>query len=514
MKGGSFTNTSGTVHTAEQILEKFVGLYFQKTSLAFPNPTDIYNVIKKYTIDNDCKVIKAEEWFKSENNFILETLSYESIEETIYTTLRKKNPTNTFFSFYSPSYIFLEAYGKPEIPADHPVLKKEEGKWKLYVNSNGSQKFTGITEEAALDPKDAIFKIIKRTAKFPKERWANFISGIKSPEQPYNFLGRKKEDNQIDTNPESYGFVHPKLIFKLDTNVGEDDVSLRVFYAEKVNENEWKFHPHNMLNFLPNTSDTQTFKTLFTTIQAKLREINSGNSYNIVPDKFYHIHVSSVANEQTILLTIHGLYENFKHSTGLFSKYKYKVPGTETIKNLERKNDPSDTIKNSNSLWEQKFPPNANTERVKDAYRGYSKKHNAYILLKEDGTSNIYTLSDTNQNGNPFFASSPDPNSIHFALSEAAFGKVKYDINHMEGKGVILTITSDKCLAFCDESCWGSKNCTTYKTPARKIKNFYLQNPTAETINSLRNWSLRGGRRKTKRKQGKKGRKSRKVSRK
>jgi hypothetical protein len=512
MKGGSFTNTSGVVHKAEDILEKFVGLYFQKTSIAFTNPTDIYNVLKKYAIDNDCKVSKAVDWFKSENNFILETLNYETIEERIYTTLRKKNPTNTMFSFYSPSYVFNEKAGKPEFPADHPIIKKEDGKWKLYVNSSGGQVFIGMSEDATLDPKDAIIKIIKEKAKFPEPRWANFISGIKGPTERISFLGRKKDDNTIDTNPESYGFVHPKLIFNLKNDPGDEDVDLNVYYAEKVNDNEWKFHPHNMLNFLPNTVDTELFKSIFSSIKAKLEEINRANIYNLVPDKFYHIHVSTVANESTILLTIHGLFENFKHSSGEFNEYNYKVPGTEKQKHLARKNDLEGIIKGS--LWETIFPKNQSNEAKKDRYREYSKKHNAYILLKEDGTSSIYTLSNTNQKGNPFFGSSPNPDMVHFALSEAVFGKVKYDINHMEGKGVILTITSDKCSAFCDESCWGLKNCKTYKTPARKIKNFYLQNPTAGTINSLRNWSLRGGIRKTKRKQGKKRRKSRKDSRK
>jgi hypothetical protein len=459
-KGGNLRLPGGEVLTAEQILDKHVGVFFNKNPIQISE--EVVNTVRKYlnaftpqqdTPENTKKTLVYNLFLKNadrQNKYALHPLNFDIIENLIYATTSPSGERNIdgepIFKLDSPVYEFKIRVDADGIDAFRPVIKKErvagQEYWKLYVTNQQTNELvpTPIKVDGRLSGKDAIFKITE-FAKFKSK--PQYLSGVQSPDGVVNidtieknYLEQKIRNNEMADN----------LLFDIKPS-GDNTFKYRVVYGEEVNRDEWKFHPHNFLNFLPKMDDQEKFKVLYTNIVDGMSKISSlCRKLANVPGAFYHIHVSLIPNEETILLTIHGLVEEFKARgtwDSILEKHTYKNSTGKKYK-LERPEYPDSSINKGGN----------NPSTLIKKYQEYRNGHNAYILLKPNtNTHAIYTLSQLNQKGN-YFIMNFDRALLGpvFALDQSAIGLTKYDINHINGKGVMITPTNEGCLLFCNET--------------------------------------------------------------
>jgi hypothetical protein len=469
-KGGAFTLQSGQTMTAEELLDRFSNSYFEKHSITLPQ--SIYDSISRFLYIGEDRGLDELElngwfWFNKQDNeggeqgflnaktkqavnlppLMLEDtyLNFEGIEDRVYIKLTKiEGASNSrgkpIYGVGIPTAYAIKniADKKNPFPAYKPFIKKENNDWVLYY-MKGSIPTTTNLKSNKTDPKEAITDLISEYIG---------VNGVDESqlsafsETGADISDRSKIDNLITNN---------KLIIQTS------DKFLKVYYAEPKNTQgtEWQFHPHNLTNFLPSTYYENQFKLLYTMISKRLDELKVSKNHKFlqVPDNFFHIHVSNIPNEQTILLTIHALSEilyrpgsnqekNFKNYTYKNKNGTYKLHREISIQSMPHLN-----MENSRS---------SNAERLR--YKNIRKDHSAYILLKPGVTKHsLYKLSNKNQYGNPFFV--PNAQTFinfgmyinSFALGSNSFATTKFDINHIKNKGVILTNSGARCSIFCDD---------------------------------------------------------------
>lgn len=475
-RGGSVT--LNYEFSAEDLLDRFSDTYFEKHDIELS--PGIYEALYKFLHVGEDKGLSPSNnntwfWFNQEDNeytprLLLEDkyLNFDEIEKRLYNALSKKE--NGVFQerngvehrvrpyvmhFAKPNYIFREEKEKifhNIVPALNPFIRKVSSnpvEWKLYIRIDGRAEETVYTSNQS-EPKNAIVELIKKYADTNQNLGdQGQVSGCSQGGRPITDMSKI---HLLQTND--------KLIMHIENQ------RLSVYYAEKQKKGnnerigeEWKFHPHNLTEFLPSTYYEKQFKKLYMEIQKKLDAIKDDPHFNytMLPDGFFHIHVGYIPNEEAILLTVHGLAEiNWKSEENgkKFSEYIYE------------NNKGRYSRKREKSIERNNFPGHLNSESNRaDAevkhYVNLRKGHNAYILVKPNTSHHpLYRFSDETQTGNPFFLF-PDyrtnvmmveygiPMASPFALDNNAFALTKYDINHMLNKGIQLCSSGGSC-KFCN----------------------------------------------------------------
>ena len=515
-KGGAFTLQSGQTMTAEDLLDRFSNSYLEKHSITLPQ--SIYNSISRFLYIGEDRgldelYLNGWFWFNKQDNeggeqgfvnaktkqaaanlppLMLEDtyLNFEGIEDRVYHKLtkiegaRNKRGKPVYGVSVPTAYVIKNTEDKEKpFPAYKPFIKKENNSWVLYYIKDSTPISTNLKSNKT-DPKEAITELI-----------SEYI-GVNGTDE-YQLSGFSEKGAYIsDASKINNLMTNSKLIIQTSNDY------LKVYYAEAMNtqETEWQFHPHNLTNFLPSTYYENQFKLLYSMISKRLDELKVSKHHKFlqIPDNFFHIHVSNIPNESTILLTIHAVAEityrpgsnqerNFKNYTYKNKNGTYELHREKTIENM-----PNLNMENSRS---------SNAERLR--YKNIRKDHSAYILLKPGVTKHsLYKLSNKNQFGNPFF--NPTSQTIisfgtylnSFALNSAAFATTKFDINHIKNKGVILTNSGARCSIFCDDKYYkkGENNKTIkhqfediFKSSSNPISMSNLKTYQQELVQQLRN---------------------------
>lgn len=457
-KGGKYTfedtNRGDITLTGEQILDRFTVSdenqqnYLTKQTINIDH--SLYETVKSYFfVGEEIQCVNQLRnfnflWLDADRKLLLNegNLDFDTIESKVFTSIEFTNDKNTNESpiaqITSPVYIFQNTEDKQVFDAYHPSLVKEAGtdKWKLFVkvktNSGILDKETTLVVEGKT-AKEAVLAIVKN-AIFKTTQGQEVHSNMAQPLSMVRINNKAIYDKMAK---------YPMIIYDFILK----EMALRAFWFKQEGENKILFHPHNMINFLPNATHEANFKTLFKSISTGLNKL-TGLSYNISPDKFYHIHTTYLPDEKDILLTIHGQYEEL-YSDSLNKRlkgYSYRYDTNKKIK-LGRK----DWYKSISTL-----NCDDNSKNEQNEYKKVRKEHNAFIILKKDGNVHpIYRLSDANQLGNPFLGTSSYVHSCHevnLAFLQTILGISKMDINHVEGKGVILAATTNQnCTLFCND---------------------------------------------------------------
>ena len=198
-------------------------------------------------------------------------------------------------------------------------------------------------------------------------------------------------------------------------------VKYKMYYVIKK-DNVYEIFPHSYLNPILDDTYTPPVKKLFKNITDTLTTIIiPSNKYVNSPDRFFHIHVTPVKNENFVLLTLHALYE-ITNDDPPSTDYKYN---TMTIirPSMADINSPLVTkIKNR-------------------------KVHNFYILYNLNSNTHFIYNVDKLANNNSFFSSD---NAI--GIRETIFGDNIIDINYI-GKDYNVTISTVKqeCKLLCND---------------------------------------------------------------
>ena len=404
MKGGSFTYNYQN-WTAQQILDHFSKDDSYLIKKDFPADINFYNLITKYINNADSL------WL--DNDLILSNLNYELIESKLWNHLTSLK--NTQVTLRTPVFRYLQADAASRIVeaqlVSHPYLKKDQG--NNYILHIGGKSFdTGKTDwKEAFSGIIGNFNINTSDKNDQEQQLTSFTTNI-----PIDKLNRSKcKAKRFNEN--TYDETR-KILYTKYTNGAKSFVG--VYYIEKEGDDEYVFHPLNLLNNLPKSEDELLFKKLFTDITGFLNT-NYGGGYNNLPDGFWHIHVTKIPNEDDILLTLHAKNEIVDPIEE--KQYKYKNnDGESNIVRIKYAN-----LQNNNKK------------------KGLQEKHNFFILLKKTEPSLIYSLQNKDHSTNPLIAESG------FSLSESALGYPIFDINHIGTKGVIITsVKGSPCSVFCD----------------------------------------------------------------
>lgn len=493
--GGSFTANNGTQYNSEEILDKFVGTYFDKSEISIDN--SIYSLVHKLINIGGTENLKKYKLFmeNNENRFFLEDseINFEGIEKRIYATTspipeEKNMMGDAIFQVDSPTYIFKKPIVLPKkedkseqiqkigniYEAYHPSVFNTEGnKWVLRVKSKQNSQIivTDISVDAT-SGEEAIFKITQGNT-FVRSA-PIYVSGFTPPNNKVPIEDVSEFKSLLKENK-----LCKKLIYEID-----DDGRSRIFYAEPedIEGKTWKFHPHNMWNFLPSSRYESKIKELFISISKKLsEECKNRHAYSIIPSVFYHIHLTKIPNEEYILLTIHGLYEELNSAS---MTYQTNLK-THTYKNTNKKyykakqiNDFQGKINSINNPYNLKHSQidSPDVEKIIE----YRKNHNAYILLKpQTDKHSLYKLSENNQIGNPFLSVFENMLSMYpsFAIGADILGTALYDLNHIKGKGVMITMVNQECTIFCDKG-----NNPMREKILQKLSSFASPSATTEEI--------------------------------
>jgi hypothetical protein len=459
--GGSFTLNERSI-TAEELLDKFSKTYLEKH--IFQADKVFYKTLQTYLTlgqEEGLSPVADNIWLvfdKRKKLFLEESqLNFDGIEKRVYNRIQtdgahyitkkslfSKESVNhgLIFTLANPTYIFIDEQHKinnkaAKFLADHPFIRRDKTNsnlWKLWVMEKNVEKETTIQGEYE-NPEDFILHITKQYTNYngdPESR--SQMTTYKLPSDTMN-ISNIDIFNQLKTDSN----LIPNIIYELIEG------KLRAFYARPRSANEWVFHPHNLIGILPNTKNEEIFISLFSKISqilSKLKAVPTDN-YRSLPDKFWHIHVSIIPNEEVILLTCHTLYEINANEKELerFSKYVYKNKNNKLYK--------SGRIELINAH------PKLNNDLV---YKAYSRAHSAYILLKPNTSSHaLYKQSMQNQAGNPFL--NPDVTVYdflpRFSFGQTSFGVNKFDLNHIDKKGVIFGSSNSSeavCEIFCNAS--------------------------------------------------------------
>jgi hypothetical protein len=210
------------------------------------------------------------------------------------------------------------------------------------------------------------------------------------------------------------------IMYKKDAT---DDIKYRMYYIQKLSDNDYKIFPLNYNNLLINEKYENSLKQLFKTISQQLNTIHNNTNYQNIPDKFFHIHITPVNEENYVLLTLHALYEitttNFNNM-----EYTYVDKSGISIPNIRKS--------------QQNINENIQNERsVHSFYILFNLNENRHYLYKPNGITR-------NENG-VFWGSAQGT-----GILQTNFGNAIADINHVDGYGVILTRPISKCMYFCN----------------------------------------------------------------
>ncbi len=447
-KGGSLTKNGKTL-TAEQILDKFTATYLDKDAVNINQST--HGILKKFIdiLNTD----KSYQLFDASKHLVLEDeyLNFDDIEKRVYKSVVKDGQNSArnlklifpkiLYRIYknnNPSNIFF---------LDHPYIEKKSNSnsWSLFVKKDGNYIDTGFQEEGT-SYKEVLNKfLLSKSYAIGDNNYQEHVSGLKDK---ITILSDDIQD--FNTMPKS-----DKLWFNLN-----DDSELSVFYVEKDNRNPNKFffHPHNFIRFLPSRAYEENMKHLFYDTARKMSEIFEDCKYQylVTGDRFYHIHVTKIPNEEDILLTCHAMYEQFSYESNNQEAKKMQ----ENLKKFTLETPNSKLYKLSRPIVNGKTPNfnNSNNSQIKRKYR---RAHNFYILLQPGKSSHpIYKISKHNQYGNPFLVSGPmqmqreygmhQRDAFRPAIYDYSLGDLLFDINHIKGKGVMLGLAKEKCVMLCD----------------------------------------------------------------
>lgn len=442
-KGGDMT-INGRRFTAQDILDKFSATYFDKSTIQINSR--IHGDLKEFK--DLASQGKYYQWFDVSKRLGLEDqyLNFEGIESRIAHHAIRLTKVNMqgdpIITMPLATYDIRKNDGNL-VPAYYPSLQKTAEtvngtkRWRLFVKDAEMNPIDTGIEKLTRTHDEAIRKIILENVVL-EDPAPNFHSGF--TERTGGFPIPPANTNIYQAMAKSAKLLYFK-----------ENQQLFVYYAEinSSNPNEVLFHPHNLVNFIPRSDIEERIKDLFQTIANKLQSLLAAcddYKYKILPDNFYHIHVTELPGEEDILLTIHAAYEDFSRPD--LKKYTYINKNKKSYK-MKRINAP---------LFRptMNMPSSSPTQQMLD-YRKYRRRHNAFILLKNGASEHpFYTLSNKSQVGNPFmfppgfFYEGQLTQVGAFGMSEAMIGNKLFDINHISGKGVYFSKVEEKCMVFCD----------------------------------------------------------------
>jgi hypothetical protein len=280
---------------------------------------------------------------------------------------------------------------------------------------------------------DDSFDLYQDNIQIAKDRINNYNSKDRTKDYQGTF--------SLNSKTYTYKYYYDKKILYI-YNDTPDTLKLYMFNVEiDTNGDFCHVFPYTYNNLLLNDIYENSIKQLFTDIATKLNTINSTDVYKILPDGFFHIHVTIPDNQtQYILLTIHALYEITSNVGDITYTY----------------NGQSITRRNMNDLND---PKNISNSR---------KKHSFYLLF--DTITNTHKLYQINSDNTIKFFN----NDIEVGISETILGTNIIDINHMENKGVIISKSSKKCSSLCQPECPNGKS--DCEKIAFNSKDYYFKN--------------------------------------
>jgi hypothetical protein len=295
--------------------------------------------------------------------------------------------------------VFKNIFSKFYNPADKNLIniKEREG------GKKDQTQLTGISEGP--------FRIYPEFKQEALKRINNYKSSDLMKDFSGNFTMGSKNYN--------YKYYNDKNILYVYIDTPNNNLELYMFNVE-ITETNYKIFPYTYNNLLLNDKYENSIKTLFTDITSTLNNINSTTEYKILPDGFFHIHVTIPDNQSKyVLLTIHALYEIVTNDTDITYTYNGE---NRTRRNIDFLN-------------------------VFDL----RKKHSFYLLFDTDNnTHKLYQINSSNLD--LFFN-----NKIEIGINERILGNNIIDINHIDGKGVIITKTNQECNSLCQPKCPNGK---------------------------------------------------------
>jgi hypothetical protein len=452
-KGGSFTK-NGVTYSAEYILDKFTKTYLHKDK--FYLEPSIVKTLQSY-IEN-AKNKDYYKWFDATKNLILEDseLTQEGIDKRIYHGIvetGKKKGISTFQFPITPYEFTYTVNGTTNHTlAYQPSIKQiQDGAWQIFVKDPKTKK--DIATEIVLPGntvEEALEKIVfNGYINIIQSEYAEYVSGFNTlnatltlDETSLCIFNDMKKSNKI-------------LFLKKENKPG----NIRPIYCEQKpsDPRTFLFHPHNLLNFLPQSKKENDLRLLFEEITSQLNasiiNTNTNYIYSLDPDKFYHIHVTYVPNEENIILTIHAAFEDLRTEAGKEKLKKYIYINQKGTRKVLGRFGAIESFINT-------IPNNTKSQQsteMKQKVKEMRYLHNAIILLKPNKQiHSIYRLSKNNLVGNPFLTDkgkflmqfvSPFSN---FAFFQSNLGNPVMDLMHISGKGVMISNYNEECQYFCD----------------------------------------------------------------
>ena len=314
----------------------------------------------------------------------------------------------------------------------------------IFLNDFKINKFLKINRLSE-DKIKQIFNLFKKILNNSKRGDKTQLSGYKTFNEPTYFenngiierINSYKSSNLqndlvgnfvYENITYQYKYYHDKNILYIYT-IDNNDIKLYMFNVKKEG-NIYKIFPFSYSNLLLNLKYEEAIKNVFETIRDKLNQITRSEKYVILPDGFFHIHVTKPERqERYVLLTLHALYEIENHGPDI--TYNYKTSNGQIISRIRKD--------------EQTLSMN------KDAIR---KEHSFYVLYDLESSNHyLYQINDSDKI-NKFFGLQKS-----LGIEERLLGNNVFDLNHIEGKGVILTTLFKKCDFLCYPECPGGQNC-------------------------------------------------------
>jgi hypothetical protein len=264
---------------------------------------------------------------------------------------------------------------------------------------------------------DNIVKIVNEIKEFKiQPQDITQMSAFKSlPE----FINTNITKDEIDNHLQYFGtkkgefpnyYFPDKNLFMILSLHDTDKIRYRL-YNITYNENIYVIFPQPYNNIILNDKYSPPIKNIFNTIVSTLNRIE--NIYMVSPDRFFHIHVTQINNENYILLTLHVLYEvsNRNNIDPLSIHYNSKTITRYNVNNV-----------------------NVNQTR---------KKHSFYVLFNL--SKNEHYLYESKNMDDIYYAS---PDSI--AFKQTIMGDTLIDINYLGGDyNVLVSKLIEKCTNLC-----------------------------------------------------------------
>ena len=222
----------------------------------------------------------------------------------------------------------------------------------------------------------------------------------------------------IDRTTKIYNYYKEHNLLIMLTQ-DDDVVKYRMYYI-KQDDDEYKIFPHSYLNPILNDLYSPPIKNLFKNITQTLNKIKNNADYFNSPDRFFHIHITPVNNENYVLLTLHALYE-IENTTNKKDIFKYQ----------------NQTITRFSTAQLTQLPANKMTNR---------QAHNFYILYNMTLNEHfIYNVENIWNDEDYYF----DKKAI--GIKETIFGTNIADLNYLgDNYNVLVSRAKLKCEWMCD----------------------------------------------------------------